>query len=213
MTHWTLVPQRGLSQGKSRLAPVLDPVERRVLNGMLLERVLRSVACCEGGLEHCLVVSADEAALSIARHASARVMADPPGADLNRALEAARQIARNAGATSILVLAADLPWVGEAALRRLRDGIAPGQAAIIADKHGSGTNGLLLPAWLPLGFSFGVGSLERHIQACRGSGIEPCVWRDENLAFDLDLPSEYLAWRRSCPRPQDRSEASSPPGV
>lgn len=199
MTHWTIVPQRGLSEGKSRLAALLTVKERRALNTMLLERVLRSVADCEGGLERCIVASADEATLDLARRASARTLPDSPGADLNRVLEVARGVTRKAGATSILVLAADLPFVSAEALRTLRDGVGRDEASIIADRHGSGTNGLLLPAWLPLAFAFGAGSLSRHVRTCSALGLEPRVWADERLAFDLDLPVEYLSWSGSGP--------------
>lgn len=195
MTHWTIVPQRGLSEGKSRLAALLAVEERRTLNAMLLDRVLRSVSACEGGLEHCIVASADEATLDLARTASAKTLRDSPGADLNCVLEVARGVSREAGATSILVLAADLPFVSAEALRALRDAVGRDEASIIADKHGSGTNGLLLPAWLPLAFAFGAGSLNRHVRTCGELGLEPRVWADKRLAFDLDLPVEYLSWR------------------
>lgn len=195
MSHWTLVPQRGLGTGKTRLKGVLAPRQRLALNAMLLHRALDAVAACEGGLGRCIVASAGEETLALARARGALPLADRPGAGLNAALERARAHARAQGAGSILVLPADLPWVSGAALARLRAAVAPGRCAVVADKHGSGTNGLLLPAGLELAFAFGAASLGRHVAGCRALGQEPLVWRDEALALDLDLPVDYRAWR------------------
>lgn len=195
MSHWTLVPQRGLVSGKTRLQAVLAPPQRRALNAMLLRRALEAVSASQGTLARCIVASAGEETLALARAAGALGLADLPVAGLNAALERARALARGEGATSILVLSADLPWVSGAALDRLCAAVAPGRCALIEDKHGTGTNGLLLPAGLELPFAFGEGSLESHAASCRGLGVEPILWRDQALAVDLDMPDDYLAWR------------------
>lgn len=199
MNRWTLVPMRGLALGKSRLAGVLDPRERLALNTMLLKRVLDAVAQADGTLTRCIVASACDDALGIARARGAATLREAPGTGLNAALEFARALAVARGASALLTLAADLPDVTGQALRRLSSGV-PGGAAVIADKHGRGTNGLLLPAGAGLRFAFGENSLARHVAGLRAEGVEPVIWHDPALAFDLDSPDDHETWRQRAPQ-------------
>ena len=121
---------------------------------------------------------------------------------LNAALAHACDEARSRRAATILILAADLPDVNGAALARLRNATPRESAAIIVDKLGSGTNGLLLPASCDAQFSFGEASLARHRQAIESSGVPMAVWNDPALAFDIDSPDDFLRW----------SLATLPPG-
>lgn len=196
MNHWAIIPQRGLATGKARLADVLGARERRALNARLLKRALAAVADSQVGLARVVVASAGEDTLEFARAAGAWALADPPGARLNEALENARDLVRERGANSILVMSADLPHATRAAVAHLRRAVPEGGAAIVADKHGTGTNALLLPASLPVSFAFGPGSLARHVEAVDALGVRALVWRDPALALDIDLPGEYAAWAR-----------------
>ena len=195
MSHWTIVPVRGLAAGKSRLAGLLGPQDRRALNAMLLERALDAIERCDGDLSRCIVASAGADALALARQRGASPLPDARGSGLNAALEAARDAVRAKGAVSILVLAADLPDANGDALFALRDATPRGGAAIVADKRGSGTNGLLLPADCALRFAFGEGSLARHREAIRASGVKVTICNDPALCFDIDSPADYREWR------------------
>ena len=203
MSHWTIVPVRGLATGKSRLKELLGPQERRALNAMLLERALDAIEGCDGDLSRCIVASAGADTLALAHERGALPLTDAGASGLNAALEAARDAARAKGASSLLVLAADLPDANRDALSRLRDRTPPGDAAIIADKQGSGTNGLLLPANCPVRFAFGEGSLARHRDAIEARGVMVTIWNDPALSFDIDSLADYCEW-------QSRSARSSP---
>lgn len=206
MSRWTIVPVRGLATGKSRLAGLLGPQERHALNAMLLERALDAIERCDGDLSRCIVASAGADALALARERGALPLLDASASGLNAALEAARDTARAKGASSLLVLAADLPDANRDALYRIRDGTPLGGAAIIADKQGSGTNGLLLPADCAVKFTFGEGSLSRHRDAIEATGVKVTIWNDPALSFDIDLPADYREW-------QSRSAHSSAGGL
>ena len=194
MSDWFVVPIRSLSDGKSRLAGVLRPPERRAFNEMLLTRSLDAIARASDGLSRCIVASADRDALELANRRGATPLLDGPDCGLNAALAAACDEARSRQASSILILAADLPDVSGAALARLRDGTPSGSAAIIADKSGCGTNGLLLPARCESRFAFGQASLRRHCAAIESSGVPVAIWRDPALSFDIDSPDDFLRW-------------------
>ena len=125
---------------------------------MLLTRVLDAIAQVSDGLSRCIVVSADRDALVLANRLGAIPLPDGPEPGLNAALATACHAARARRATSILIPAADLPDASRGALARLRDATPRGSAAIIADKLGCGTNGLLLPANCDAKFAFGQNS-------------------------------------------------------
>ena len=200
---------RGLATGKSRLAGVLDGGERAALNRLLLDRVLDAVGQAEGGLARCIVASACDDALSMAQRRGALHLRENIGTGLNAALEGARAWAIDHGAMSILTLAADLPDVDGAALHRLFAGVPADFTGVIADKHARGTNGLLLPAHVPLRFAFGEGSLARHVAALRDAGLPFRVWHDPALAFDVDSTADHAAWCARQPHAMASASASA----
>lgn len=201
MNTWTLLPVRGLASGKSRLAAVVSADERRALNNQMLNRTLEAIAQSREAFEmpgnalaQCIVVSADADVLNLARLRGAHALDEGRNAGLNAALELARAAANARGARRLLVLTADLPKVDAAALERLNRAIPANAAAVISDKTGTGTNGLLLPAHANICFAFGAGSLERHRTALELLGIDTRIWQDPALAFDLDTAADYVAW-------------------
>jgi 2-phospho-L-lactate/phosphoenolpyruvate guanylyltransferase len=194
MQAWTIVPIRGLASGKTRLAPALDASGRLQLCTRMLLGTLDAVHATFGSLDRCIVVSADAAARSLAQARGARTLCDPPGAGLDRALDAARELARGEGATQLLLLSADLPDIDPPALLSLLASGARAAPVLLADKCGTGTNGMLLPAGLPLRFAFGPGSLQRHRAALAALGVEAASSNDPRLAFDIDTPADLDAW-------------------
>ena len=195
MSHWTIVPVRGLASGKSRLAGLLGPHQRCLLNATMLRNVLEAVACCEGDLAQCIVASASTDALQLGQQLGAVPLLDGRESGLNAALEAARDMARSRGAESVLVLAADLPDASGEALSHVRKETPQGRAAIVADRRRSGTNGILLPANCPMKFTFGEDSLTRHRNAIEATGTEVTIRADPALSFDVDSPEDYREWR------------------
>jgi len=204
-----VVPVKGLANAKSRLAPRLASEERTRLVLRLLDNVLSAIQH-SASIEHCLVVSPDPVVLE---HASARGMValdegsrerppfDPPargGKDdvsYNRALELAREAAMARwNPAALLVLAADLPWIGAADVADLVAlGAQPGTVVIAPDRHGVGTNALLLrpPAAIP--FRFGPDSHQRHCQEALARGLRVQFYRDSGTAMDVDLPDDLAA--------------------
>lgn len=198
---WTIVPIRGLATGKTRLASVLDADGRRRLCTFMLLNTLDAVERTFDGLDRCIVVSADPDARAVAAARGARALDDPQGANpertLDAALEAGRQAARAAGATRLLVLSSDMPDIDADALQALLEATPDDTAALLGDKSGTGTNGMLLPATLPLPFAFGPGSLGRHGLALSALGAPARCCSDPRLAFDIDTPHDLEAWQRA----------------
>jgi 2-phospho-L-lactate guanylyltransferase len=196
MSLWLVIPTRGLATGKSRLAAVLGANERIGLNTQWLDALLTAFAAIAGGLNHCIVVSPSDDALAHAAGRGAQALREAGPGDLNAALEQGCEHARKRGADRILILAADLPVVQHTALLRLIEGGEADAVTLIADKTGTGTNGILLPAAAARGFAFGEASLARHAQRFGAAGQPVRLWRDAGLALDIDTPADLSIWQR-----------------
>jgi 2-phospho-L-lactate guanylyltransferase len=185
-----IVPCKGFGLGKSRLAPVLSAEERAELCRGFLDRTLDTLSRL--GAER-LVLTGDAEAAAAARSAGASVLADR-GGELNAALRVAR--AELAGQRRrILIMPTDLPCAEEAPLRRFL--AADAEVAIAPDRAGTGTNLLALSphAFRAFPFSYGPGSLDRHLTAAAEGGWRTAVIHDPSLALDIDLPEDLEHWR------------------
>ncbi len=190
MTLWAVVPVKALSRSKSRLSLVLGVEERQALSASLLAHTLDSLTRAEG-IGRIAVVSSDAQVRSLARARGAVYIEDPPAGGLNQALERARQTALDQHATRLLVLPADLPRLTAEAITSLASlGNGAPSVVLAPDRHGSGTNALLLTPPGLIEYAFGPLSFMRHLQLAEAAGIQPQICRSPAFALDLDLPED-----------------------
>ena len=187
-----VIPVGELERAKSRLGEVLDAEERRDLVIALLERTLAATTDTPR-LAETLVVTPDDEVASIARAAGARVIRQADRG-LNHGLDEARSAALDDGAKALLVLPADLPGVSPAAidavLKTLDEERTP-LVAIVPDRHGRGTNALLLSPPGVIDFAFGGDSRVAHRHAADAASIR-VVELDGPLSLDIDTPEDLL---------------------
>ena len=191
-----LVPVRSLSGAKTRLGEPLDAEERTELIRAMLRRTVHE-ARAAAGLDAVMVVSMDGELLAEARAMGASSFLQVREG-LNQGLDEAR-LAVGTGATALLVLPVDLPGVSAAALDALVTAAevarraAPDRPAVIVvpDRHGTGTNALLLVPPDAIPFRFGEGSRVAHAAAARSAGAS-YVELDGPLDFDVDTPADLL---------------------
>lgn len=191
MRSWLVLPVRSISGGKSRLSPCLDAMARSALNAELLRRTL-ALAARYPGLDRTLIVSHCADVLSMARKAGAQVLIEQ-GCGLIAAVRQAAAALRAADA-NVLVLSCDLPWATEEELRALPH---PHDVVLATDRIGLGTNALCLPPGASFDFHYGAASRYRHTEEALRRGLRCRVVQLPGLAFDLDTPADYRAWRRS----------------
>jgi 2-phospho-L-lactate guanylyltransferase len=141
------------------------------------------------------VVSQDAELLTRARAmGAASVLQESDG--LNEGLSETRDSA-GSEATALLVLPADLPAVSAGAIERL---VEAGEEAaqreperpvvvLVPDRHGTGTNALLMAPPNAIEFRFGEGSRAAHAAEAIAAGAA-YVELDGPLAFDLDTPED-----------------------
>jgi 2-phospho-L-lactate guanylyltransferase len=98
----------------------------------------------------------------------------------------------------VLVLPADLPAVSSSAIDELLDAVGGaasggrGLVALVGDRHGAGTNALLLAPPGVIAPAFGPGSRESHARAATEAGVR-YVELESPLAFDVDTSADLLA--------------------
>ena len=193
---WAVVPAKRLREAKQRLAGVLSAEERRDLARAMLADVLR---CLSGiaTIEGILVVSGDPEIAAIARSHRATV-AEDESAGHTAAVECGLRALRAQGANAAFVLSADVPGISAAEVECLlaehARAAAKGPAlTIVTDIRRDGTNAVCCSPLDAIRFSFGLGSLERHLSAARERGVAVTVLDLPGIALDIDEPEDLRA--------------------
>jgi 2-phospho-L-lactate/phosphoenolpyruvate guanylyltransferase len=196
MTLWAIVPVKPLRRGKSRLAGMLTEDERTVLNQELLEHTLKVLSTLKE-LDQVLVVSRDPHALTIARNHGARTVQEDGQPHLNTALARATVMAQVHTIRGILVLPADLPLLTHDDVLALIDrAVKPPVVVIAPDRHGKGTNALLMVPAGQIEYEFGEDSFQKHCERVKRSGARLEIVELPSLGLDLDLPEDLEMVRR-----------------
>ena len=189
-----VVPVRSFRHGKTRLAPALDPAERAAVMRRMAEGVTRALAALSA-IDSTVIVSPDPEVLTWAASLSQPVLPveqSPDGSGLDAAIEQGRQLAIRAGANAFLSLFADLPLLAPEDIAEVL--ARPAQVVLGGDRRGTGTNALLLRLTPPANeftFSFGAGSLARHLVEARRLGLSAEISATPGIAFDLDTPDDW----------------------
>jgi 2-phospho-L-lactate guanylyltransferase len=190
MTLWAIVPVKPLRRGKSRLAGALSDEERVELNQSLLQHTLKTLRGLKE-VEQVLVVSRDPEALTIARQEGARTVRENGQPLLNTALTRATVVAQVYATRGVLILPADLPLISEEDVLTLIERAANPPVIVIApDRHGKGTNALLISPSGLIDYDFGENSFEKHCELAKKAGARLEIVDLPTLGLDLDLPED-----------------------
>jgi 2-phospho-L-lactate guanylyltransferase len=141
-------------------------------------------------IDQVFVVTSDSVASQIAGGHDAIVIEDTASSHSEAAqLGIARALAM--GATRALLVPGDCPLLDPIELEQLITRPVPERSVLIVpDRHGEGTNALLLtpPGVMPP--SFGEGSRQRHTDLAVSHGAVPEVVGLPSLALDIDTPED-----------------------
>jgi 2-phospho-L-lactate/phosphoenolpyruvate guanylyltransferase len=189
-----VVPVKDLQGTKSRLAPILNPGARAGLTLYMMGRVVNAIR--SSGVEDVCVVSPDRIVLNEAQRRGAIPLAQE-SRGLNPALEEGRRRALDLGASTLLVVPADLPLLEEEDVRAVLKASEKQAVVISPDGARSGTNALLIRPPDALPFAFGPNSFEAHLQAARKRDLAVQVCERSHLAFDLDTAGDLARLKKS----------------
>jgi 2-phospho-L-lactate guanylyltransferase len=219
-----ILPVKRFAQAKQRLgASVADPLRLQLARAMVGD-VLAALAET-AAIELTIVVTGEPSVAEAARSSGTSVIDDTAQDGQSAAVELGVQRALAEGIERVLCIPGDCPTLDPAELEALlgagpgadselavdsgpnansRPNVSPDpddpstqrvEVAIVPDRHGSGTNGLLLAPPDAIPPSFGPDSRERHTALALAAGIDPRIEQPPSLLLDIDTGEDLAVLR------------------
>ena len=198
MEATAILPVKRFGDAKQRLLTAVDRPQRAALVKAMLTDVL-TAATAARSVERVTVVTSEGRAERIALGHAQRVatpievLEEPADRGHPEAATLGIVRAKALGAGCVVLLPGDCPLLDgdelDAALERMH----PGRIAVVPDRHGTGTNALLMSPPDAIGPAFGPGSCARHTDRGERAGHEVAVEPLASLALDVDTPDDLRA--------------------
>jgi 2-phospho-L-lactate guanylyltransferase len=180
-----ILPVKSFGRAKQRLGAAFP--DRPRLAAAMLGDVLDALRRVPG-LDDLIVVSAEPVE-------GAHLVHDPEEAGQSAAALRGIAAAVERGAERVLLVPGDCPALDPAELTRLLE--RPEGVVIVPDRHGTGTNALLLAPPDAIEPAFGPGSFARHAARAAAAGATVKVCALTSLGLDVDTPDDLAALRRA----------------
>jgi 2-phospho-L-lactate guanylyltransferase len=190
-TTLAVVPIKRFAMAKSRLSERLDPAAREALAEAMVSDTLGALATSRE-LAGVLVVTNEPLVEALAARLGAEVAPDTREGGQSAAAAIGVARALDGDYERVLLVPGDCPALDRDELDALISGHDE-PVVIVPDRHGTGTNALLLAPPDAIEPAFGPGSFERHCGLARAAGHEFAVARPETLLLDIDTPSDLAA--------------------
>jgi 2-phospho-L-lactate guanylyltransferase len=191
MRTFAILPVKTFSTAKRRLQDGLESRRREALVEAMFTDVLRALG--KAAVDQILVVTGSRYAQKIARDHAAVVLTDAETGH-NDAAALGINAALDAGAERVVLVPGDCPRLDPVELEDLLS--HPVQAPsvlIVPDRHGTGTNALVLTPPNAISPSFGPGSAQRHLELARARGASAEIVQVPSLALDIDTPEDLAS--------------------
>ncbi len=184
-----ILPVKSFKEAKQRLEPGLHDGPRRLLAEAMFADVLIALRRARL-IAQILVVSTDRAAQRLAGAYGAMLLDVNDRGQTDATMHGIRRAVDQRISRALLV-PGDCPLVDPAELDQLVGREVPSPSALIVpDRHGTGTNALLLTPPDVIEPSFGPASRERHEAAAETAGVFTRVIDVPTLALDVDTPED-----------------------
>jgi 2-phospho-L-lactate guanylyltransferase len=197
--HATVVlPVKRFANAKTRVVKTIGPPARAAVLRAMLADVLVALDRSRQ-VERIVLVTGEGRAEKVAMERAKRVrtpievLRDPTDRGHSEAatLGIVRAKALEAGCAALLP--GDCPLLDPYELDGALASLGESTVGVVADRHGTGTNGLFLSPADAIGPAFGPGSCERHLDRGRRAGFEARLVEVPSLALDLDTPEDLDA--------------------
>jgi 2-phospho-L-lactate/phosphoenolpyruvate guanylyltransferase len=195
-----VLPVKHLDAAKQRLAASLTPGTRRVVMESMVTDVLVALRRSKE-IDQVLVVTGENSIEALAHGYDADVIPDPEDRSHSDAARRGVREAMARGVKRVLLVPGDCPALDPKEVDALLDRHRSAGVVVVPDRHGSGTNALLLQPPDAIHPAFGAGSKERHVTAATVAGHPvvvdevPSLAMDVDTAEDLDALRDFLAGR------------------
>jgi 2-phospho-L-lactate/phosphoenolpyruvate guanylyltransferase len=187
-----VLPVKTFSRAKHRLSEGVGAPDRRELAEAMARDVIEALAAVDA-LDAVVVVTAEPAAAEAAREIGAQVVHDDREAGQSVAAAIGVRAAVSSGAERALLVPGDCPALDPGEVAALLAAPVRPSVVIVPDRHGSGTNALLLTPPAAIAPSFGPGSFARHAARGRAAGLPVKVVDVASLGLDVDTPGDLDA--------------------
>jgi len=193
MKTLAVLPVKRFPLAKQRLGERLNPQQREALAEAMVTDVLGALVLARA-LSGVLVITSEPAASAVAKRLGARVEPDSREGGQSAAVASGIALALQEGIERVLLVPGDCPALDRDELDQLlgEHNDAP-SVVIVPDRHGTGTNALLLAPPDVIAPAFGPGSFERHRELAAAAGVACAVARPETLLLDIDTPADLAA--------------------
>jgi 2-phospho-L-lactate guanylyltransferase len=195
MRATAIIPVKRFADAKRRLLRAVGPCRRAALVAAMLADVL-SAASEARLVERLIVVTGERRAERLTlRHAQrtstpVEVLRDPRDAGHAEAATLGIFRAKALGARCVALLPGDCPLLEPGELDGALERMDERAVTVVPDRHGTGTNALLLAPPDAIGPAFGPGSCARHANRARRLGHRLEVEPLDSLALDVDTPDD-----------------------
>jgi 2-phospho-L-lactate guanylyltransferase len=185
-----ILPVKSFGAAKQRLGSLLGAGSRHALAQAMFQDVLSSLRKVEA-IEQ-IVVVASEPSVEFETEEQIVLLEDDVQTGQSAAVLIGIRWAITAGFGRVLLVPGDTPLLAVDEVGALLAGAeADGtDVVIVPDRHGTGTNALLLTPPTVIEPSFGPDSLERHVAAAQAAGVSHRVERVPSLVFDVDTSDD-----------------------
>jgi len=200
-----ILPVKSFALAKSRLGgSVAETLRARLARAMVAD-VLLALSETEA-IAHTIVVTREDSVAAAARRQGAIVVDDATEGGQSAAVGLGVKRALAEGIGRVLCIPGDCPALDPSELETLLEGAEPEPGVVIVpDRHGTGTNGLLLTPPDAIAASFGPGSCERHRALALAAGVSCRLEQPPSLLLDIDTGADLAALRRRLAGPGARA--------
>jgi 2-phospho-L-lactate guanylyltransferase len=190
---YAIVPVKRFGAAKTRLADRLPARSRVALMQAMVTDVLIALRRAEL-VDGVIVVTGEPIAEQIAVNYNAEVLADPRDLGHSEAATLGVGLALSRGAERVILLPADTPAIDPAEIDGLLSTAPEGrEVTIVPDRHGAGTNALVLTPPDVMTSSFGEGSRARHAEAGEAAGAAVYEAEPATIVLDVDTGEDLAA--------------------
>jgi 2-phospho-L-lactate guanylyltransferase len=194
MRTCAVLPVKRFDDAKQRLDRMMTAGTRRVLAEAMVSDVLHALRRCTR-IDTVMVVTGESGAQALARAYEAETMPDDDRGH-SHAARSGIDWALERNYDRVLLIPGDCPALDPREVDALvESGMSAPDVVIVPDRHGEGTNALLLTPPDAIAPSFGPGSRARHQQAARAAGARCRIAEPRSIVLDVDTAEDIAVLR------------------